>query len=131
MHIFFDLKEKITKNMKKILVADDEETVRMVLKQILEQGGFQVETAKNGVEALSKLKADNFNMLISDINMPEMDGVELLSKAKQALPELPVIFITAFGKSQVIMQAMKSGLSSYIEKPFRMNDVIGVVNQYT
>lgn len=117
--------------MKKILVADDEETVRMVLKQMLEQGGFEVETAKNGVEALAKLKADTFSMLISDINMPEMDGVELLGKAKALLPELPIIFITAFGKSQVIIQAMRSGLSNYIEKPFRMNDVISTVNQYT
>jgi DNA-binding NtrC family response regulator len=117
--------------MKKILVTDDEDTVRMVLKQMLEQSGFAVDTAKNGVEALEKLKADTFSMLISDINMPEMDGVELLGKVKQLMPELPVIFITAFGKNQVIMQAMRSGLSNYIEKPFRMNDVISTVNQYT
>jgi CheY-like chemotaxis protein len=116
--------------MKKILVVDDEEMVRIVLKQILEQGGYACDIAGNGVEALKKLKADNFDLLITDINMPEMDGVELLAKTKELFPAMPVIFITAYGKDKVIMQAMRTGLTDYIEKPFRMDDVIKTLKQH-
>jgi DNA-binding NtrC family response regulator len=116
--------------MKKILVVDDEEMVRIVLKQMLEQGGYACDVAANGIEALEKLKADNFNLLITDINMPEMDGVELLAKTKELFPTMPVIFITAYGKDKIIMQAMRTGLSDYIEKPFRMDDVFATIKQH-
>lgn len=116
--------------MKKILVVDDELTIRTILKQILEQGGFECEMAADGKEALEMLKADNFDLMITDINMPEMDGVELLQKTKELLPTFPVIFITAYGRDKIIMQAMRSGLTDYIEKPFRMNDVIDVVKRH-
>jgi len=116
--------------MKKILVVDDEESVRIILKQMLEQGGYSAEVASDGAEALDKLKADNYHMIITDINMPGMDGVELLKKSKELFPKLPVIFVTGFGKDKIILQAMKLGLSNYIEKPFKMDDVLKIVKDY-
>jgi DNA-binding NtrC family response regulator len=113
--------------MKKILIVDDEESVRFILKQMLEKGGFAAEAAINGEEALEKLKSDHFDMLISDINMPKMDGVALLGKSKELFPSLPVIFITAYGKDKIIMEAMKVGLADFIEKPFKMDEVLKVV----
>jgi two-component system, NtrC family, response regulator HydG len=116
--------------MKKILVVDDENSVQVILKQILEKAGYAVDTAGDGKVALEKLKADTFNLLIADINMPVMDGVELLKNSKKILPELPVIFITAFGKNEIIVQAMKDGLADFIEKPFRMDQVLKTVKDH-
>lgn len=115
--------------MKKILVVDDEESVRVILKQILEKGGFEVDVASDGEDAMLKLKGGPFDMLVSDINMPRMDGVALLKKSKEAYPKMPVIFITAYGKDKVIMEAMKTGLSNYIEKPFKMDDVTRTIKE--
>jgi len=116
--------------MNKILVVDDEESVRIILKKMLEEGGYIAETANNGEEALEAMKGTRFDMLISDINMPVMNGVELLNKAKQLYPKMPVIFITAYGKDKIIIEAMKVGLADYIEKPFRMEGVLSTVKEH-
>lgn len=116
--------------MKKILVVDDEESVRIILKEMLLKGGFSAEVASDGLDALVKLKKETFDMLITDINMPNMDGVALLKKSKELFPSMPVIFITAYGKDKIIMEAMKTGLADFIEKPFRMDAVIKIVNDY-
>ncbi len=113
--------------MKKILVVDDEESVRIILKQMLEKGGYSVEVRSDGEEALGALKSGRFNMLITDINMPKMNGIELLYKTKEEFPAMPVVFITAYGKDKTIIEAMKMGLSDNIEKPFRMDDVLKTV----
>ena len=116
--------------MKKILVVDDEESVRVILKQILDQGGFAAEVANDGVDALAKLKKETFDLLITDINMPNMDGVALLKKAKELYPNMPTIFITAYGKDKIILEAMKTGLADFIEKPFRMDTVIKTIKDH-
>jgi two-component system, NtrC family, nitrogen regulation response regulator NtrX len=116
--------------MKKILVVDDEESVRFILKQMLEKGGYAVEVRNDGEEAMEALKKGCFDMLITDINMPKMNGIELLYKAKEAFHELPVIFISAYGKDKTILEAMKMGLSDNIEKPFRMDDVLEIVKEH-
>ena len=116
--------------MKKILIVDDEESVRIILRQMLEKGGFAVATAINGEDALNKLKEEVYDMLITDINMPVMDGVALLQKSKNSFPTMPVIFITAYGKDKIILDAMKIGLADYIEKPFRMDTVIDTVKHH-
>lgn len=116
--------------MKKILVVDDEESIRVVLKQMLEQGGYYTEVASNGEEALEILKNGHFDLLISDINMPVMNGVELLSKSKELFPMMPVVFVTAYGKDKVIIEAMKVGLADYLEKPFKMDIVLKTVKEY-
>jgi len=116
--------------MKKILVVDDEESVRAILKQILEQGNYTVEAAGNGKEAAEMLKSIHFDAIISDINMPIMNGVELLNKAKELAPDVPVIFITAYGKDKVVIEAMKIGLADFIEKPFRMDQILKTVKEH-
>jgi two-component system, NtrC family, nitrogen regulation response regulator NtrX len=118
------------RSMKKILVVDDEESVRFILKQMLEKGGYAVEVKNDGEEAMEALKKGCFDMLITDINMPKMNGIELLYKAKEAFHELPVIFISAYGKDKTILEAMKMGLSDNIEKPFRMDDVLEIVKEH-
>ncbi len=116
--------------MKKIMVVDDKESVTIILKQMLEQGGYSVEVANDGEKALEALKNGHFDMLITDINMPVMNGVELLNKTKEAFPRMPVIFITAYGKDKIIIDAIKVGLSDFIEKPFRMEDILKTVKEH-
>lgn len=113
----------------RLLIVDDEISVRTILKQMLERGEFEVETASDGLEALEKLKIATFDLVISDINMPNMDGVALLKKVKQDYPSMPVIFITAFGRDKIIIEAMKVGLLDFIEKPFRMDSVISTIEK--
>ena len=114
----------------KILIVDDEESVRMILQQIIIKRGFEAETASDGNEALEKLKISSFGIVISDINMPNMDGVTLFKNIKKDYPKTPVIFITAFGRDKIIVEAMKIGLADFIEKPFKMDAVISTINQH-
>ncbi|MFC1560209.1 response regulator [Candidatus Margulisiibacteriota bacterium] len=114
----------------KILIVDDEISVRTILKQILDRSEFEADTASDGVEALTKLKDGSFDIVITDINMPNMDGVALLKRIKEEYTGMPVIFITAFGKDKIIIEAMKVGLNDFIEKPFKMDAVIEIVNKH-
>ena len=115
---------------RKILVVDDEISVRTILKQILEKSDFEADSAGDGVEAVEKLKASSFDGVITDINMPNMDGVALLKKIKEDYPDMPVIFITAFGRDKIVIEAMKVGLVDFIEKPFKMDVIINTLNQH-
>jgi two-component system phosphate regulon response regulator OmpR len=116
--------------MKNLLVVDDNENIRVILKQMLEDGGYTVRTAKSGAEALETMKTLNFDMVITDINMPEMTGFELLGKIKKACPNVPVIFITAYRKDRNLVDSVKIGLSDYIEKPFKMDEVLRIVKEH-
>ena len=116
--------------MKKILVVDDNENIRVILKQMLEDGGYAVRTANGGEEALEILKTGHFDMVITDINMPGMTGFELLEKTKKAYPQVPVIFITAYRKDKTLVGSVNIGLSDYIEKPFKMDEVLRTVKEH-
>ena len=114
----------------KVLIVDDEISIRTILGQMLKKSDFEAEVANDGVEALKKLKTSPFDIVVSDINMPNMDGVALLKKIKETYPNIPVVFITAFGKDKIIIEAMKVGLADFIEKPFKMDAVISTINKY-
>jgi CheY-like chemotaxis protein len=116
--------------MKKILVVDDNENIRVILKQMLEDGGYAVQTAKGGEEALETMKTKRFDMLIADINMPGMTGFELLEKSKRAYPQIPVIFVTAYRKDKNLVRSVNIGLSDYIEKPFKMDEVLRIIKEH-
>ena len=116
--------------MKKILVVDDNENIRVILKQMLEDGGYAVQAAKGGEEALEIMKTKRFDMLIADINMPGMTGFELLEKSKRAYPQIPVIFVTAYRKDKNLVRSVNIGLSDYIEKPFKMDEVLRIVKEH-
>ena len=86
--------------MKKIrlLVVDDEENIRMLFKEELEDEGYQVEAASNGLEALEKLKGSNFDLVVLDIKMPGMDGIQALNEIKNLNKDQPVILCSAYGE---------------------------------
>ncbi|MDX1764346.1 MAG: response regulator [bacterium] len=110
-----------------ILIVDDEVHVREGLAEILEQEGFHVETAMNGKEALAIVVNKRFDLMISDIKMPEMDGMELLDSLQASNPELRVIMVTAFGDVQTYLNAMQLGAYEYINKPIKLPELKRVI----
>ncbi|MGK3142102.1 chemotaxis response regulator CheY [Pantoea sp. C2G6] len=108
------------KNMR-FLVVDDFNTMRRIVRNLLKELGFNnVEEAEDGVDALAKLKAGGFDFVISDWNMPNMDGLQLLQtiRADAAMNSLPVLMVTAEAKKENIIAAAQAGASGYVVKPF-------------
>jgi DNA-binding NtrC family response regulator len=109
----------------KILVVDDEAPVRdMIRKGLSQMGGYDVEVAQNGVEAVEKVEKDVFDLVLTDLKMPEMDGLELLKTIKGTRPEVMVILLTAFGSIETAVEAMKIGANDYITKPIDLNELL-------
>lgn len=112
-----------TQSSKLILVVDDEENIRELLRESLEDDGYRVIVAKNGQEAIEKVKAMNPDTILMDVKMPVMSGMDAFLKIKEFQPDLPVIFLTAFGTSDLAISAMKSGAYDYLTKPFDIDEV--------
>ena len=115
--------------MSKILVVDDELSIVEVLKTILKRNGYEVSATDNGVKALEILKTEQFELLISDIRMKPMDGLELLSKAKEMQPGLSVIMMTAYATIETAVETMKSGAYDYVCKPFKVDELLLTVER--
>jgi heterodisulfide reductase subunit A len=111
----------------RILVVDDELVVRDSLKEWLEVEGFSVEMAESGEEALQRLSEETYHLMLTDIKMPGMDGVEVLQKAKEAYPELCVVMMTAYATVETAVEAMKIGALDYLIKPFDPDKLIPMV----
>ncbi|MFS2224813.1 chemotaxis response regulator CheY [Pantoea sp. B65] len=110
----------VDKNMR-FLVVDDFNTMRRIVRNLLKELGFNnVEEAEDGADALNKLRAGVFDFVISDWNMPNMDGLELLQtiRADSAMGKLPVLMVTAEAKKENIVAAAQAGASGYVVKPF-------------
>jgi len=115
--------------MSKILVVDDEESIREFFQIMLKREGYEVLTAANGREALDTLKKVSADLVISDIQMPEMSGMDLLGKVRELDPEMVVIMITAFGSTETAVEAMKLGAYDYVQKPFKIDEVKIIIKQ--
>ncbi|WDP89892.1 MAG: response regulator [Desulfobacter sp.] len=113
----------------KILVVDDEAIIRDSMKEWLGLEGFGVETAASGKEALELMETREFEVLLTDIKMPGMDGVELLARAKERLPGITVIMMTAYAEVDSAVNAMKQGALDYVTKPFEPETVIELVEK--
>ena len=108
------------KNMS-FLVVDDFPTMRRIVRSLLKELGFtNVEEAEDGQDALNKLRAGNFEFVVSDWNMPNLDGLEMLKEIRQdnALKDLPVLMVTAEAKKENIIAAAQAGANGYVVKPF-------------
>lgn len=109
----------------KILVVDDEASIREMLQKGLSQmGKFNVETAQNGAEAIEKIGREIFDLVLTDLKMPEMGGLELLENIKGTRPEVMVILMTAYGSIETAVEAMKMGADDYITKPINFEDLL-------
>lgn len=114
---------------KRILVVDDDQSFRLLIGKHLKKEGYEVSFAENGINALQILKEESFDVIISDQQMPEMDGIELLSKANNLYPDTPFIMLTAFGDIKKAVSAVKLGAYDYLEKPYRIEDLLTTINR--
>ena len=113
----------------RILVVDDEESIREFLEIMLKKEGYEITTAEDGERALELVKKKSFDMVISDMQMPKMNGMELLKNVKDTAPDMVFMMITAFGTTETAIEAMKMGAYDYILKPFKIDEVrINIAN---
>ncbi len=118
------MKDKIS-----ILIVDDEEMMRALLEKILVREGYQISTAVDGRDALEKLETQQFQMIISDMKMPHIDGFELLKAVKQEYPTTSVIIMTAYGDTYSVKDALLLGADEYITKPFKSHEITLIVER--
>lgn len=107
--------------MKRILVVDDQEYIRSLLEDILDEWGYSVESARDGEEAVGKLSTADWDLVISDMDMPRLGGLGLLDRVKSGHPKVPVVLMTGSGKQGMERQARTSGAAGFLPKPFRFD----------
>ncbi|MBU5611835.1 hybrid sensor histidine kinase/response regulator [Geomonas azotofigens] len=111
----------------KILIVDDEADIALILKLQLEDAGYETERARDGVEALEAIEREHFSLIMLDIKMPRMDGLEVLSRIRS--DQTPVVMMTAHGSEDIAVDAMKKGALDYISKPFSSDDMLQKVER--
>ncbi len=107
--------------MAKILVIDDERSIRSTLKDILEFEGYQVEVAENGKQGLERALSTAYDLIYSDIKMPEMDGIEVLEALRKAEVEVPIVMISGHGNIETAVECIRKGAFDFNEKPIELN----------
>lgn len=115
--------------MERILVVDDEENARIGLKKLLSRDGFQVATVANGFEALAHLDQQPVDLVITDINMPEMNGLVFLRELNRFHPAVNVIMVTAYGGVESYLEAMNLGAFEYLNKPIKLEELRAVMDR--
>ena len=110
--------------MSNILIIDDEKAIRKTLSEILSYEGYKIEEASDGEEGLKKFKEKAYDVVLCDIKMPKLDGLEFLDKAREANPDVPVIMISGHGTIETAVEAVKKGAYDYISKPPDLNRLL-------
>jgi len=114
---------------KKVLVVDDEESIREVCAALLDQLGYRAETAVDALEAIGRLHEGGFDLVVTDLQMPGMDGVALLGRIRAAYPQLPVVISTGHATVETAIAALRTGATDFIRKPFSGEDFLQVVER--
>jgi len=115
--------------LKRILVVDDEENTRIALTRLWSREGYEVQTAANGLEALNALRRNPAELIITDLNMPEMNGLAFLRELNREYPASNVIMITAFGEVESYLEALNLGAFEYLNKPLRLEELRKVMGK--
>lgn len=116
--------------MKRILVVDDDDHLRMVIRETLQTSGYEVEVAESGYDALDILKEKTFDLLITDLMMPGMKGIELIDKARDSHPDMGYLVISAYGTIETAVEAMQKGAYDFITKPFSISQIESRVERF-
>lgn len=112
---------------KKILVVDDEKHVRVLFERVLIKEGYQVECAASGSEAIDKLANSSFDLVVTDLKMDGIDGLDLIKKGKRAKQDLPFVLISGYGTAQTAVSAAKEGADVFLMKPIDMTELKSAV----
>lgn len=115
--------------IEKILVVDDESEIRELLADLLKRKGLEVETAENGIKGLKLLEEHSFDMVITDMKMPGMTGMEVLKRIKEVSPQTLVILMTAYGTIENAVEAMREGAFTYLIKPFSLESLMATIEK--
>jgi DNA-binding NtrC family response regulator len=115
--------------MNKVLIVDDELNMRLVLAALLKKEGYAITSAADGLEALQILKSNKMDVVVTDLKMPHLDGMELLRRITEQYPQVPVIIITAHGTVATAVEALKRGALDYITKPFELDDLKNIISK--
>lgn len=113
----------------RILIIDDDESIRKVLTTILEENGYIVDTAKNAKEAIEKSKAHLYNLALIDIRLPDIEGIMLLSRMRVTTPRMRKIIVTGYPSLKNAVEALNRGADAYVMKPFDMDKVLEIIKQ--
>ena len=114
----------------KILVVEDDPNLREAIVDSLMLKGHQVQECANGAEAVKVMAESALDIVLTDINMPEMDGLQLLAHVKKHQPWLPIVLMTAYGDVGQAVKAMQLGANDYLMKPFEVQELLTVLNKY-
>lgn len=113
----------------KILVVDDEEGARELFNTILTDEGYEVALASDGEDALTQMKGNSYDLVVTDIKMPGMDGLQLLQELRKLGSRADVIMVTAYGEVESYLKAMSLGAAEYINKPIRIKELKRIVHK--
>src|SRR4030067_1907036 len=114
---------------KRILVIEDDEEMRALLKDFFLEEGFETDSVSNGSEAFRKLVKESFDLVITDIRMPGLTGLDIIPGIKKLQPNVPIIVITAFGSDEIRLRAMERGATAYLEKPLHFHELRTMIRE--
>jgi DNA-binding NtrC family response regulator len=117
----------MTASQQRILVVDDEEHVRTLFSRVLRKEGYEVDCAASGTEAIEKLDRDSFDLVVTDLKMNGIDGLDLVRRGKTANQRLPFILISGYGTAQTAVSAAKEGADVFLMKPIDMTELRSAV----
>ena len=112
-----------------ILLVDDDREFAKAMKRMFEKSGYGITIAFDGGEALELLSHETFDLIISDLRMPNVDGAELMTELSRQKIDIPIVFLTAFGEVESYMDVMNLGAFEYLHKPVRKKEILGVVER--
>jgi len=115
--------------MVRIMIIEDDEEMRSLLKDFFEEEGFETDSVSNGVDALQMFSKDHFDLVITDIRMPGLTGLDILPRIRRLKPETPVIVMTAYGSDDVRRRAFERGATTYLEKPIQLSKLRSVIRE--
>jgi DNA-binding NtrC family response regulator len=116
-------------NLRSVLIVDDDKNIRLTLAMAIEKLNFAVEMAASGEEALKKLAQESFSLLLLDMRLPGLDGLEILRRVVKTWPQIKVVVITAYGSADLAVEAMSLGAADFLAKPFNPDDVRRIVTR--
>lgn len=117
----------LTKPTYRILIVDDEDDLRNLLSHVLSTHGYEIQSASNGEEAISKLKQQTFDLALLDIQMPKMSGIQVLQFIKEHASTTKAIMLTGYADLKNAMEAREFGAREFISKPYKLEDVVSTI----
>jgi DNA-binding response OmpR family regulator len=119
----------VTESKPRIIIVEDDENIRKTMKNILQQRGYETDTAKTGREAEQKAKANFYNLALLDIKLPDMDGTQLLAKLHENTPKMVKIMVTGYPSLENAMEALNQGADAYVTKPVKPEKLLALIKE--